>query len=238
MMTSISEIAYEKLKSRDSRIPELPTKKILIIGANKSKSVPVTKQIFLEIEISGLKFESTFLVVRNLLYDVILGVDFLRKYNAKIDFTQNVINLYINDINNNKEDLCSEIHKSANYEMNNVLTYQGKSQTDADPDIIKLIDSKVVNCKELNVEQKIALRKLLIEFKEVFAKSSDPIINYEFCIELYDTKPFKQKIYPIPQKYKDEVDNLISNMLADNIIEKCTSAYVNPLVIVRKKQMI
>jgi hypothetical protein len=50
-----------------------------------------------------------------------------------------------------------------------------------------------------------------------------------------DDKPPNIRPYRVPQKQKDEVENLINTMLADNIIRPSTSLYSSPAIVVRKK---
>ena len=53
----------------------------------------MTKQIHLNFLINGIDFVSTFLVVKGLSLDIILGNDFLQKNRAVINFKEKVIEL-------------------------------------------------------------------------------------------------------------------------------------------------
>ncbi|CAB0036681.1 unnamed protein product [Trichogramma brassicae] len=48
-------------------------------------------------------------------------------------------------------------------------------------------------------------------------------------------EPFFMKSYPIPDKYRDKVSEEIDNMLRYGVIERAVTPYINPLVIVPKK---
>ena len=71
--------------------------------------------------------------------------------------------------------------------------------------------------------------------KEIFLEVDKPIANYKFNIELFDQTYFKSKNYPIPKSQIVEVRALVSEMVRLGIIHKQQTAYINPLVIVKKK---
>ncbi|CAB0033439.1 unnamed protein product [Trichogramma brassicae] len=50
-----------------------------------------------------------------------------------------------------------------------------------------------------------------------------------------DTEPFAIKSYPVPMKYRDQVSEQIEQMLNYGIIERSTTPFINPLVVVPKK---
>ena len=43
-----------------------------------------------------------------------------------------------------------------------------------------------------------------------------------------------QRTYPIPLHYRDEVEKEVQQMLANGVIERASSPYINPLVVVTK----
>ena len=81
----ISENGLEKLKEINKNIPSLPVAGVTIIGITGVRSKRVTKQVQLNMLINGVEFENTFLVVRGLNLEVILGNDFLKRHKAVID---------------------------------------------------------------------------------------------------------------------------------------------------------
>lgn len=50
-----------------------------------------------------------------------------------------------------------------------------------------------------------------------------------------EDKPFKCKTYPIPHAYKKQVWEELNKMLSDQIIKRASTSYVNPLVVVKKR---
>ena len=69
----ISEHTLDELKETNENIPSLPVAEVTIVGITGVRSNRVTKQVQLNIIINGGEFENTFLVVRGLNLEVILG---------------------------------------------------------------------------------------------------------------------------------------------------------------------
>ncbi|KAK7862689.1 hypothetical protein R5R35_000930 [Gryllus longicercus] len=97
------------------------------------------------------------------------------------------------------------------------------------------IRKKVMEQEKLRVDQKNALYEMLISVKDVFKNHNEPVKGYQFRIELTDSRPFKAKNYPIPVAYRDEVRKLINEMIQEGVIRKATTAYTNPILVVKKK---
>ena len=73
----ISEHILDELKEVNKNIPSLPVAGVTIVGITGVRSKQVTKQVQLNMVINGGEYENTFLVVRGLNLEVILGNDFL-----------------------------------------------------------------------------------------------------------------------------------------------------------------
>ena len=57
---------------------------------------------------------------------------------------------------------------------------------------------------------------------------------YVHQIRVTDESKFLMKTYPIPLHYLKQVDEDISNMVENNIIERSDSNFLNPMVLVKK----
>ena len=68
--------------------PLLPVAGVTVVEVTGVRSKRVTKQVQLNVYIKGIEFENTFLVVKGLNLDIILGNDFLERNKAVIDFNQ------------------------------------------------------------------------------------------------------------------------------------------------------
>ena len=82
----ISENVMGELKELNKNIPSLPVAGVTVVGVTGVTSKRITRQVHLNILINEVEFENTFLVVKGLSLDVILGNDFLERNGAVIDF--------------------------------------------------------------------------------------------------------------------------------------------------------
>ena len=87
----ISENVMVELQEVNKHIPSLPVAGVTVVGVTGVRSKRVTKQVQLNIYISETEFENTFLVVKGLNLDVILGNDFLERNGAVIDFNKRMV---------------------------------------------------------------------------------------------------------------------------------------------------
>ena len=89
----IAENILSELRECNKNIPVLPVARVTVIGVTGVRSKRVTKQIHLNFLINGIDFDNTFLVVKGLSLDIILGNDFLQRNRAVINFKEKVIEL-------------------------------------------------------------------------------------------------------------------------------------------------
>ena len=92
--------------------------------------------------------------------------------------------------------------------------------------------------KGLNDDQKSVLTDLLVEFSDVFAKSSDDFGRTQVVkhsIDTGDAKPIRQPPRRIPFGQREEVDKQLNQMLEKGLIEPSSSPWSSSLVLVKKK---
>ena len=87
----ISEHMLDELKETNKNIPSLPVAGVTIVGITGVRSKRVTKQVQLNMIINGGEYENTFLVVRWLNLEVILGNDFLIRHKACLLYTSRCV---------------------------------------------------------------------------------------------------------------------------------------------------
>ena len=75
-------VILEELRELTKNIPLLPVAGITIVGVTVVTSKRVTKQVQLNMKINRVEYDNTFLVVRVLNLEVILGNDFLKRHRA------------------------------------------------------------------------------------------------------------------------------------------------------------
>ena len=94
------------------------------------------------------------------------------------------------------------------------------------------------SCKYLEPEQQRKLGSLLREFQHSFAASSNDLGKtnlVEHKINTGNARPIKQPPRRLPMHKRAEADKHVEQMLKDGIIEPSSSAWVSPIVLVRKK---
>lgn len=245
----IAENILDELKKQNVKIPTLPVAGVIIVGVTGVRSKRVTKQVHLNLEIENKEYDNTFLVVKGLNLDIILGNDFLKKYGAIIDFRNRVL-----ELNGHGERVSVNLERVASggrVAGMRVLVIEGLGSGDT--------EFRVNACErgenEMSGEQKWESRAQLffnsggdmesqnkcelwgvIEgFKEVFSDLPGEARNYVCELRVREHAPFVQRSYPVPYSKRVAVQEELDRMLEGGIIEKSVSPYSNPLVVVIKK---
>lgn len=187
----------------------------LIISAIGSKSKLIRKQIFVNVEINKEVYECVFLIIPNLIHDCIIGINFLRENACIIDF-------------------CSGKFKINQKENDPVIVELGTIKTE-EQEIICQIKRKINEITGIDARQRITLQEILIKNKEIFRDIPGKMDCYVHEFRVTDHTPYCQKGWPVPIAYQERVDKEIERMLQFKIIERCKSAYINPMVTVIKK---
>ena len=82
----INEKFINKHKHRFNKTPIVPVNNTMVTTATGDTQI-ICKQALISIITQGIQIEVADLIVNNLVYDVILGTDTLRKIHATIDFS-------------------------------------------------------------------------------------------------------------------------------------------------------
>ena len=103
----------------------------------------------------------------------------------------------------------------------------------------QVLNNLGVDLSDSSVEERDKLEKLLMSFTEVFSEGKRDIgkcrlgVQHSIPLKL-NTVAVKQPLRRIPFAYRDEVKKDLKAMIEDGIIEKSSSQWASPLVIVRK----
>ena len=245
-ITCISEEFYYANAQAFKTRPMLPISGKFIKGATGAKSSRLKLQVLLTVEISNLKLDIIFIVVPKLVKPCIIGYDTQKALSMLIDTGKEEILLTLNNtyvqcsykeaIMYSEEYASLRIEQSYESDGENADLYDDVIPYDLSYDVsIEEIDDKIRSCKNLEKSQREKLRCLIVQYKEVFQKRPGLLSNYEYTFKLKDNAPFYSKPYPIPINYRDKVKVEIEKWQELGIIRRSTSPYINPLVVVIKK---
>ena len=95
-----------------------------------------------------------------------------------------------------------------------------------------------IDTEDLTEEQRLIVRKMLVEEAESFSKTDDDVGRAEELqvdINLTDSVPVQRKYTAIPRPLYAEIKQYVEDLLNRGWIQKSKSAYSSPVVCVRKK---
>ena len=101
--------------------------------------------------------------------------------------------------------------------------------------LLRLVEQ---NGDELSGDEKEKFPALLIQYADVFALSGSDLgrtSNLKHEIPTGDAPPIRQAVRRMPPQRRQEVQELLSRMLKDDIIQPSSSPWAAPVVLVRKK---
>lgn len=99
--------------------------------------------------------------------------------------------------------------------------------------IINYINGMEINCDDGYRDD---IMKLLVKYEGLVKEEARVAEEYVHKIKINkNIENFKSKTYPIPYKLRPQVNKAIEKLLFDNIIEYSNTSFINPIVIVQKK---
>ena len=87
----------------------------------------------------------------------------------------------------------------------------------------------------LSIQQRADLSHLISSYADVFSEKLGKTDLIQHVIKLTDKTPCVSRSYRIPDSLKDQVASEIDKMHRNGVIEKSSSSYRSPLVVVKKK---
>lgn len=99
-------------------------------------------------------------------------------------------------------------------------------------------EEKLFRLDHLNQEEKNSIARLLKRYDDIFFHENDKLSftnQIKHKIKTRHEDPIYSKLYRYPQKYKEEVDSQIKEMLSQGIIRNSNSPYSAPIWIVPKR---
>ena len=94
--TCVNEKLIAKLKSEGIQMEEVPVKQTQLVTAGGGKTKKINSQIIIPVEIMKVHVNIQALVVPNLIFDLILGCDWLYNNNCGLEFNVNAVIVRLN----------------------------------------------------------------------------------------------------------------------------------------------
>nr|CAH7729530.1 unnamed protein product [Callosobruchus chinensis] len=234
-VTGISEKLYNKLVGT-LKFPILPVTKVSISVATGNLKQHIKKQVLLPIVLSdiGKQIDIRCLVVPGLNCDILLGCDFLQKHNVVVDFKRSAASITIEEDKHLINFVsCNEVDTHINICKTVALVI--KPKVDEKHRYLDSDFSTKAEEAQADTEVKDQLRNLLEEHNDIFSECPGMAKSYVHRIEMDDVTPFNVPNYPVPLVYRDQVHDQIREMLEWGIIAREKTAYISPLVVVKKR---
>ena len=250
-ITCISEEFIEANQEIFKKCAKLPITGKNIRVAIGNKSTKIKWQILCKLKINNNLENVIFIIVPGLAKSCIMGYDVQKDLKIALfpetdtmKYRNEVIH-FNNDITPSSNDCDSHMIIMGDFsntyeEIHCINTLENVNKNvifDAGNDDVskEMIRSKVSTNNVLDDGQKRQLTDLIFKYRNVFDKKPGLIKDYEYVLKLKDDSPFFKKTYPIPLKYEEKVDKEIQKMLNLGLISRSNSNYINPVVIVVKK---
>lgn len=224
--------------------------KLNIIATNKRKLGTTNQKLNMETTINHLTYIFEYYIFENMTYPCILGIDNLKKYGMIIDLEKNILNIQgnqtpLNTITSNqksnnidKETMNMNIteckKETDNLTVTDIWEYEGNNE------YINIINNELIMKNiigEIDTEETIKdkVKEILLNNENIYNDTITFARGYEHRIEIDHDEPLGCKNYPIPQQYQQQVNIEIEKLLKQGIIERSNSYFINPVVIVKKK---
>ena len=88
---------------------------------------------------------------------------------------------------------------------------------------------------KISKQEEKQLNELINEYEDIFSETPTQMTVCEHTITVTDSTKFVRRTHPIPMHYEEEVETEVRCMLDNNVIERSNSSFLNPLVVVKKK---
>ena len=161
---------------------------------------------------------------------IILGTDFLRAAEVKVDFCTGQVFAFGQPIEDNPVTVCRC-----------TVSEPASLVAEWEDEVVPPVDEKeghvLPNLDHLEPDQRDVMNRVVTEFDDVFSQGEIGRLTGgpEFQIEL-SGEPKKAKQYTVPLALRPELQKQIDLMLEQDIIRPCSSPYASPVLLVPKKR--
>lgn len=240
----ISGIVWSQLQDFHGKIAFFPCVNVRVTGAFKSKQKKLSIQANIPFTINNRQFMHEFMVIDELIYPVIIGIDFLRRRRAKINLelheitfvNQDGFEVKVPELTNVKhvtESMESLEIRAVRATVDPMWSISVRSISAVE---IPLDFDEVVNASSLSHEEITILKQLLEKNADIFSELPGLTNDYYHEIKLKEKcDGFFIKPYPLPVAHRKVVQEAIINMENLGIIERAATPFVSPLMTTLKK---
>lgn len=240
-LSCINENTLQDLLSTNVTFPMLPVRSLNLRGAVGQKSYPIKQQVWLTINFDSVpvSFSHSFLVVKNLIRPLIIGIDWLYDTNVVLDFHNKHLVLSVEEqkyyisfnVNIHIVEKSAEIINSLPFcESPSIISLNSIIS-----DLENEIHSRVEELVNLSTSEKEQFLSLMLRYKHLFSNTPGRTNKYCHEIKLYDDNPFVRRTYPIPFSRQKAVEKEINRMLSLGVIKRESTPYISPITVVMKK---
>ena len=244
----ITRSALQKLKINK---PTLETINETIVQACSETSVQ-SEIIELEITIGNKSFKDYFRIIeKDNLFDILIGVDSLKKNRFILDFVNDT--LYYVDNNNNYHKLSDLQYDTRPMNQDDNVNTEDldpqpllctlvvnntdfNKQEDPKPNKNEIID-KIVNSLPSNVQKEV--KEMFQKFINILALKTDELGKSKLFPHkinlLPGSRPIKQRAYRLTKNQTIALKKILKKLIRDWLIEPSSSQWSSPIVLVPKK---
>lgn len=236
-ITCLSEEWFQINKTNIGKYEEFPATSLHIKTALGGKSRRIQRIILVSAQLLGQPFNLQCLIVPNLIKPLILGVDFMKHFKVIINLQNETFNIQINNQNLsyhfNKEEHEGVLCELAYYTPSDHHITPLKTDSDLVP--MNVVREAINQNPKLSPQQKVQLGNLIGEYHHIFSDNPGLCNKYQHQLQVKNAKTFKCHTYPVPLAYQEAISKEIERMENLNIIERCYSTFINPIVPIIKK---
>lgn len=236
----ISQALYDSLREQGEKMEETRVSNVHLVTAVGGRSKRVTRQVLLRVRCGEVESDVPCLVIPNLVTRIVLGIEWCVEHQVNMKFTQQggkykihitkeragQLFVIASDGGGHKEVMDDRDEYVVATSMN-VVSITGSVPRDD----IEVMPRAV----SLTEDEEERLNDLVTEFDDVFSDKPGLTHVYRHRLGIKDTSSFMGKAYPIPRVHRPAVQKVIDEMMENGIIRKANTRYINPLIVVPKK---
>ena len=210
------------------------TNKIYLQTTNGKKIAELNRIVNINVKLGEKTVNHNFVIMTGMNnLNILLGNDFLSENEAIIDLKSNEVKIYDCILKLIQENLYNEKEYEKiinNYYNMKVSSYKDEAMTKEKNIEINKVIKIICPDKYLN-----KVTEILQKYEELYNEEMRITNVYEHSLKVNEDMPYNSRTYPIPYMYRKQVAKEIDEMLKQGIIERSTTNFINPIVVVKKK---